>query len=271
MSCDGGRSDDMKRLTKKRLERLYEQYDNRCCVHPDPVEFLYRFKKKDREVVGFIASALAYGRVQQILRSVADVLARLESPRDTIASADLKELEKLLAGFKHRFTTGNELARLFHGMGRLIHAYGSLGGCMSHHHSPDHTTILEAATAFVDELSDASGGKLPFLLASPRDGSACKRLNLYLRWMVRKDSVDPGGWSDIPRSALVIPLDTHMHRIGLTFGLTTRASGDMKTALEMTAGFRKLCPEDPVRYDFALTRAGILKNWNGPTDEGSTQ
>ncbi|MBW2545477.1 MAG: TIGR02757 family protein, partial [Deltaproteobacteria bacterium] len=94
----------------------------------------------------------------------------------------------------------------------------------------------------------------------PAKGSACKRLNLFLRWMVRRDDVDPGGWDDIPPSKLVIPLDTHMHRICLAFGFTKRKQADMKTALEITDSFRAIVPDDPVRYDFALTRLGIRKD-----------
>jgi uncharacterized protein (TIGR02757 family) len=95
------------------------------------------------------------------------------------------------------------------------------------------------------------------LLSCPRQGSACKRLNLFLRWMVRKDEVDPGLWSGVLASKLVVPLDLHMHRIGLAWGLTTRKLADLKSAIEITAAFRSISPDDPVRYDFALTRASM--------------
>jgi len=95
------------------------------------------------------------------------------------------------------------------------------------------------------------------LLPCPEKGSACKRYHLYLRWMVRKDAVDPGGWDGISASKLIVPLDVHMHRICMGLGLTSRAQADLKTALEVTQRFRAIVPEDPVRYDFALTRTGI--------------
>ncbi|MEJ2656586.1 MAG: DUF2400 family protein, partial [Desulfobacterales bacterium] len=95
------------------------------------------------------------------------------------------------------------------------------------------------------------------LIALPQRGSACKRMNLLLRWMVRKDNVDPGGWRGVPWSKLIIPLDTHMHKIGLKLGFTKNRQANMRTALEITSGFRKIIPEDPVKYDFALTRFGI--------------
>ena len=98
------------------------------------------------------------------------------------------------------------------------------------------------------------------LLPSPSAGSACKRLNLFLRWMVRQDNVDPGGWDSVSPAKLIIPLDTHMHRIGRRLGLTPRRQADLRTAIEITEGFRGICPSDPVRYDFALTRLGIRRD-----------
>ncbi|MCJ7774009.1 MAG: DUF2400 domain-containing protein, partial [Desulfobacterales bacterium] len=100
------------------------------------------------------------------------------------------------------------------------------------------------------------------LVAHPQKGSACKRMNLFLRWMVRQDAVDPGGWDDVSPSKLVIPLDTHMYRIGLRLGFTTRKQMDMHTAIEITKGFQKVIPDDPVKYDFSLTRFGIRNDMN---------
>ena len=108
------------------------------------------------------------------------------------------------------------------------------------------------------------GGRTPeyrnSLLPLPDRGSACKRLNLFMRWMVRQDAVDPGGWSGVPLSKLIIPLDTHMHRISRAMGLTSRRQADMGTAMEVTRAFQKFAPDDPLRYDFVLTRLGIRKD-----------
>ncbi|MFC1474950.1 TIGR02757 family protein, partial [bacterium] len=112
---------------------------------------------------------------------------------------------------------------------------------------------------FVDEIM-RGGNRSCYLTPAPRRGSACKRMNLFLRWMVRRDDVDPGPWTDVPASKLVVPLDTHMHRISSGMGLTSRKQADLKTAIEITDAFRAISPEDPVRYDFALTRLGILGN-----------
>jgi uncharacterized protein (TIGR02757 family) len=115
--------------------------------------------------------------------------------------------------------------------------------------------VVGGLCGFVRELG---AEECTSLLPLPERGSACKRLNLFLRWMVRRDEVDPGGWRRIPRSALVIPMDVHMHRIAVAFGLTTRRQADMRAAREVTEAFRVVSPEDPTRYDFALTRQGIL-------------
>lgn len=244
-------------LDSERLEELYRRYNRREFVHPDPLEFLYRYDDPlERELVGLVASSLAYGRVAQILRSVGVVLARLgPSPRGFILGATRGELEDALAGFKHRFTTGTQLAGLLWGARGVILRHGSLGAFFSEIFDGD---MLAAQERFVDELLSHSGLPRPcYLLPSPACGSACKRLNLYLRWMVRRDEVDPGGWKGVPAASLIVPTDTHMHRIALALGLTKRRQADLRAALEITDAFREVAPEDPVRYDFALTRLGI--------------
>lgn len=116
---------------------------------------------------------------------------------------------------------------------------------------------MDALESFCNELRMAAGRRLSFFLPTPSGKSACKRLNLFLRWMVRRDEVDPGVWHDVPQSKLVVPLDVHMHGIARYLGFTHRKRADMRAALEVTAAFRRFAPEDPVRYDFALTRFGI--------------
>ncbi len=243
------------------LEDLYTHYNRREFVHPDPLEFLYGYADaRDREIVALVASSLAYGRVAQILKSVAFVLGRMGPPAALLADAPPTALRDRLAGFKHRFTTGGDMAALVHAAARTIADFGSLEDCFAAGLKDGDTTVTSALAAFVDQLHARADGWRGHLLPSPRSGSACKRLNLFLRWMVRRDAVDPGGWDAVPRSMLVIPLDTHMHRIGGRLGFTSRKQANMRTAQEITAGFRRIVPEDPVRYDFALTRLGIRRD-----------
>ena len=176
--------------------------------------------------------------------------------------ASMESLLRTFSSFKHRFTTGEEIAAMLFGMKNVIMKYGSLYACFKAGFINNGESILPAITEFVEELSSVFNCRSNSLLPSPAKGSACKRINLFLRWMVRRDDVDPGGWDDIPPSELVIPLDTHMHKICLAFGFTKRKQADMKTALEITDAFRKIAPHDPVRYDFSLTRLGIREDMN---------
>lgn len=244
---------------KKVLEELYAKYNRREYVHPDPLEFLYNYKNlQDREIVGFIASSLAYGRVGQILKSVSLVLGQMgSSPYDYLIQSSASNIKKGFCNFKHRFTTGDDISRLLMGIKETVKEYGSLNSCFASALSEDHDTILPALDTFVQRLSKNAGRNGLTLLPSPEKGSACKRLNLFLRWMVRTDDVDPGGWTGVHAAKLIVPLDTHMYKIGLSLGLTQRKQANLRTAMEITSGFRNLSPTDPVKYDFALTRLGI--------------
>jgi len=246
---------------KPHLDALYAVFDRREFVHPDPLEFLYRYEDSaDREVAGVVASALAYGNVRQILRSVETVLERLgPSPARAIERSSLASLEKTLGGFRHRFTSGSELALLLFAAGRVRRKSGSLNACFlaGLDGSAD---VRPALTAFVADLNAAAGRPLGYLAPSPERGSACKRWNLFLRWMVRRDHVDPGGWQGVPASKLIIPVDTHIHRIGLALGLTARRQADLRAAVEITDALRQIAPDDPVRYDFSLSRLGMRRD-----------
>lgn len=246
------------RTYQDQLAELYERCNRREFVHPDPLEFLYNYDKiRDREIVGLMASSLAYGGVRQILKSVRAVLDRMDSPHDFLMRTSRKSLVDTFGDFKHRFTTGLEMATMLYGAKRVVERYGSLNACFVAGLDAHHETVVPALSWFVKELSAVFDGRPRSLLPSPDLGSACKRFHLYLRWMVRRDDVDPGGWDNVPASKLLVPVDVHMHRIALALGFTERKQANLRTALEITAAFRQIQPEDPVRYDFCLTRLGI--------------
>jgi len=249
-------------IDKRWLDALYARYNRREFVHPDPLEFLYRYDElRDREVAGIVASSLAYGRVGQILNSVSAVLDRMPSPAKFVQHATRESLHRTFAGFKHRFTTGDELAALLGGVKGALERYGSLHACFVNGLNETDDTVLPALGAFALELSSGSADTNS-LLPRPARGSPCKRLNLFLRWMVRRDQVDPGGWTDVSPSRLIVPLDTHMFRIGRAVRFTVRNQADMRAAIDITTAFRVVAPDDPVRYDFALTRLGIRSDTN---------
>ena len=240
------------------LDQLYHKYNHPKWIHPDPLEFVHNYPDPlDQEVVGLIASCLAYGRVTLILSSVRIILEPMgSSPRDFLLATDEHFWSSLYEGFRHRFTTVDHLVALLSGMKRAIGRYGSLGECFSSHMHKDHLTIINALAGFVRDLKDGENS-YNSLLPLPEKGSACKRLHLFLRWMIRRDSVDPGPWEGIAPSILVIPLDTHIYKICSRLGLTCRKRADQKCAIEITEHFREICPHDPVKYDFALSRLGI--------------
>jgi uncharacterized protein (TIGR02757 family) len=246
-------------LDKERLDELFRLYHHRSFVHPDPLEFLYGYPKlQDREIVALIASSLAYGRVAQILKSTSSVLERMsKSPFSFLHHSTRKQLFSLFSDFKHRFTTGEELVSMLWGLKHVLMEYGSLHNCFVSTLDDEDDIILPALSRFMVLFRKNMPGVRNSLLPSPDKGSACKRLNLFLRWMVREDEVDPGGWGDVPAAKLIIPLDTHMHKIGLMLHLTGRKQADIRTAIEITQAFRSIVPDDPVRYDFVLTRLGI--------------
>ena len=247
---------------KKKLDRLYKQYNRRRYVHPDPLWFLYRYDDvRDREIAGLVASSLAYGRVKQILENVSKVLETMgRSPRGFLERSSFRSLSDVFKDFRYRFAAGNHMAALLWATKMTIDRFGSLNACFSNGMSLEDETVIPGMAFLSKNLS--SGRDTGHLIAHPEKGSACKRMNLFLRWMVRKDEVDPGGWEGISPSKLIIPLDTHMHTISLGLGLTNKKQANMRTALEITSGFKNLAPDDPVKYDFALTRFGIRDDMN---------
>lgn len=237
------------------LEGLYDCYNNRCWVHPDPLEFLYRYDRlEDREVAALVASMLAYGRVGTILTSVSEVLDNLGgAPARALRHLYLEELEFMLGGFRHRFATGFELARILKAYSRLQEAEGGIGSYLGGLSG----SLMERLDTMVAKVYDLAGIPPVHLLAVPSRGSACKRHMLMLRWMVRRDRVDPGGWQHLGRENLIVPLDTHMLNAARLMGMTDSSSACLGTARAVTRGFAELRPDDPVRYDFAITRFGI--------------
>ena len=259
-----------RRSLKQRLDSLCETLVP-SILAVDPVQFPRRYARaEDREIAGFIAAALSYGRLAQIRRSVERVLACLgDRPARAVRKVDARRAARDLEGFAHRFSTGRDVAFLLRILDRLLAEHGSLEEAFLAGFHPSHGTIGPALTAFtrralaVDVSPLAPGGRVPpaagvrFFFPSPEDGSACKRLNMFLRWMVRRDAVDLGVWRGVPTSSLVMPVDTHVARVSRALGLTPRRSADWRMALEVTEALREFDPEDPVRYDRAIYGLGL--------------
>ena len=247
----------MKTELKAFLEGLYYVYQRRELINPDPLYFLYRYKDvRDREIVGLVASSLAYGRVAQIMKSVESVLSCLsDEPYKFLVNNE--RFEVVPESFKHRFTTGYDVNNFLKNVAEILRECGTLEGYMSECLRASEGNIISALDKFSDRLMRNKRVGSFSLITSPGDGSACKRLFLFLKWLVRCDEVDPGGWGVIKPSELIVPTDTHMHKIGMRLGFTRRKTADLRCAKEITDGFREICAEDPAKYDFVLTRFGI--------------
>lgn len=251
------------------LERFAASAPNRLRVGFDPVQFPRRYRvREDAEVAGLLAASLAYGRVEGFVPKVEGLLSRMGAhPGAFVRTLDVRGARRLLQGFVYRFNLGTDVAVLLLGAGRLLRKRGSLEPWVAEPLEAG-ATLHTALTQFVRALRDvplrplvAALGPargLHHLLPVPLGPGAAKRLNMFLRWMVRgPDEVDLGLWRRIPRAALVIPLDTHIGRISLRLGLTARKDLSWRTAVEITSNLQRIDSADPVRFDFALCHHGM--------------
>jgi uncharacterized protein (TIGR02757 family) len=260
---------DLARL-KPELDRLYGHY-NRADSVADPIEIARRYPDPaDREVAGFCAAALAFGRVASVLQSVERLLAIMQpSPAVFLSRFDPAKDRHLFAPLGHRWARGEDLAALLWILKRMIAARGSIEAFFLEHDDPTEIDVGRSIDAFSAaalrvDLRPVYGPTVPrrpgvrFFVPRPSTGSACKRLNLFLRWMVRDDGVDFGLWTRVSPSRLIVPLDTHIIRLGRCLRLTGYTSPGWPMAAEITASLRLLDPDDPVKYDFALCHLGMM-------------
>ena len=245
---------------RRLCEDVYESYNTPEYISPDPLELVLEYPDPaDRELAALICSSLALGRVELILEACRSVLSRFARLREELEEASFAELQERFSGFVYRFFKRDEIASFLFALGETLRREGSLERCFREgmRNGGVDGTLVPALSRFRDTLIERCPRDPGILLPDPSKGGATKRLHLFLRWQVRRDAVDPGGWSGVDARRLVVPMDTHMYRMASLFGSTTRKSVDLKTALEVTAFFRRFAPEDPVRYDFSLTRFGI--------------
>jgi len=254
------------------LEKLYAKYNHPGLIPPDPLQFLYKYSKPaDREVVGLLSAELAYGRVEQIEKSLNDLFGRMgTNPYAFVRNFSEADCERLKS-FKHRFTSGQDISDLLQVLREVLEERGCIENYFLLGYRETDENIVPALSKFCDSLLErcmmsntgAVTKGLRYLLPNPTAGSACKRLNLFLRWMVRRDEVDPGLWSSIDKAKLIVPVDVHIARLCRILGLYERKTVSLATAVKITQSFAEIEPTDPVKYDFALSRIGILEDCNG--------
>ncbi len=254
---------------KQKLDYHYKAFDQ-SQISPDPLQFLHLYKnKKDIEVMGFIASLFAYGNVKQIINSLNKFVEISENrPYKFISSFSLDNSDKKMNNLYHRFYTSADILNLFLVLKKVYGEYGLLKNLFVKYYSSRDENIKNALSGFsqhfigeIKKLTRKSELTIGtrFMFPLPELGSACKRKNLFLRWMVRKDELDFGLWNEISPNKLIIPVDTHIAAICKKLKLTTRKNVSWKMAEEITENLKTIDPEDPVKYDFAICHIGMRK------------
>ncbi len=251
------------------LNRFYREYNLKERLKYDPIEFPHRYStEKDIEIVGFIASCFAYGKVELFKLIIEKILSPGgKHPVRFFMNFTLKKDSKYFKGISYRFNKEKDVLCLIYILSQALRKWNSLKNLFYHHYSSEQEDIGDALDNFahsflrIDTSAIYGENIKPYGLIqffpTPKNGSACKRMNLFLRWMVRTKDIDLGIWDKIPPSKLIIPLDTHIAKISKCLGLTKRISSDWKTAKEITESLKKLDPKDPLKYDFALCHQGI--------------
>lgn len=252
---------------KNKLESIYSLYHDPAYLSMDPLQCVHSFESgSQKEIAGLVCAVLAYGRFEIIIRNsnrVFEIMNR--KPVEFVHETSFKEKMSLLKGFKHRFNDSFDIALLLESVGEVIDEYGSIETFFKSFHK-DKQSIKNTISMFIHEMKSRASNicgfrkkSFEYLLPSPQSGSACKRMNMYFRWMIRKDDgIDLGIWKNLPSSMLIIPVDTHIAQIARKFGLSKRKSVDWVMAEEITLKLREVDSEDPVRFDFSLCREGMV-------------
>ncbi len=248
---------------KDLLENLYATYSPKFSSR-DPVWNLHRFSdERDIEIAGLITSAYAYGSVDQINNFIDTLLKRIgNKPYEFTINFEKRKDKKFLNGMYYRFNSEGDLINLFDSLSKNLVRHSSLKKLFMSNHEQEHENIVEALTGFTSALSSntlKNNKYYHYLLPNPANGSTCKRMNLFLRWMVRKDDIDLGIWGEVSTSKLIMPVDTHIGRISKRLKLVKRISIDLKFAIELTDKLKEFDALDPVKYDFSLCHIGIEK------------
>ena len=264
------------------LDALYHDY-NREESATDPVHLVRPYAEPDdREIAGFCAAALAFGRVASVINSITTLLAIMgPRPARFVRRFDPAAPHPELRAMVHRWTRGVDLVALLWILRQMLDSRGSLEAFFADGYDPADADIGPALDRFSTRALAldlrAAYGRVPkragvcYFFPRPSAGSACKRLNLFLRWMVRRDAIDLGVWTRIPASKLVVPLDTHIIRLGRCLRLTGYRSAGWRMAADITASLRALDPADPVRFDFSLCHLGMMNACGFGRAQGDTQ
>ena len=269
------------------LDRLYTEF-NYPDSATDPIQIVRRYQRADdREVVAFCAASLAFGRVASVLQSIERLLNIMGGqPAAYVRGFDPVRQKHSFADFVHRWTRGPDLVALLWIIKQMFDRSGSIEGFFMEGYDPAASDLTDALDSLstralaldvtaaygppkgghyvrkgnAPAVQDGVSGRLGvcYFFPRPSAGSGCKRLNLFMRWMVRRDALDLGVWSRVAPAKLIVPLDTHVIRVGRCLRLTRYTSPGWRMARDITESLRRLDPDDPVKYDFSLCHLGMM-------------
>lgn len=266
-------------ITKNKLEELAAKYEIEEFVKNDPIQFPRRFSdEKDVEIAGFLASLFAYGSRKVFIKKLDELFKIMDNkPLEFVLNFDsqsrvglLSHRQKNLAGFNYRFAKDFDVIEIFIILKKLYSGGSGLKELFEYGYSAPRPNpppqgvsnsillMLQAVTDyFYSNVQNDVGQGFYHMIPNPKNGGAMKRMNMFLRWMVRKGPVDLGVWNFIPTSELLIPLDVHVARLSREMGLLKRTSNDFKAVLELSENLKNFCPSDPVKFDFAIFGLGV--------------
>lgn len=246
------------------LDLKYDQFNKPGFIEDDPVSIPHSFtRKEDIEISAFLSAVIAWGRRVMIIKNANRLIEMMDmAPHDFVLNASEHDLEPLTA-FVHRTFNGEDCLALIKALKRVYQDFGGLETIFSSAIKPSDDTVYGGIEHARSVLLATEGfpSRTHKHVASPARGSAAKRINMFLRWMVRNDGrgVDFGIWKNIASRQLICPLDVHTGNVARKLGLLERKQNDWKAALELTTNLRKFSPEDPVKYDFSLFGLGVFE------------
>lgn len=244
-------------ITKYELDKLVEKYENKAFIAEDPVQFPHRGKiKQEIELYGFISSLFAYGNRKLFIKKLDDIFYRANNDLiNYVKNGDFSNLK----GIEYRFSKENDILPIFEILSQLYNESRGLEELFEYGFNSDNF-LQTVVDYFYSRVPKSVGPGFYHMIPNPENGGAMKRLHMFLRWMVRKSDVDLGIWKFMQPKDLLIPLDVHVARISRLMGLLERKSNDYKAVIELTNKLKEFCPEDPVKYDFAMFAFGVELN-----------
>lgn len=246
-------------ITKTELDKLVEKYETIEFIKDDPIQFIHQGKcKEDRELFGFVASLFAYGNRKIFIKKLHEIFSKSNGDfSGFIKNGDFS----CLKGIEYRFSKDNDIIPIFQILSKLYNESNGLEELFSYAFNSENF-LQTVVDYFYSNAPKTVGQGFYHMIPNPQNGGAMKRMNMFLRWMVRKPPVDLGIWQFMKPKDLLIPLDVHVARVSREMGLLQRKSNDFKAVIELTEKLREFCPDDPVKYDFAMFAFGVEYNQN---------